>query len=539
MNNLSFRLIFLYILLLFIGCGNKQGVNETENGEEANGSNQTTPKYSGAPRLVKIDAVDTLNGKTKLSIQVEGKGIEIGSFYIRLDAGTAPEGEGFFQSSNGYWYLNGGTVDKPSPNIFDNSSLDEDRRKGFFAHTFDMRSWPDSLNGFLIGWHNRPDTGPYKTLSAQLVLVNGKPFSSEFISNVPDIQHNTIYMESGGYAAFPELFVLDGKYKIGTSFGVNYSRTHLDGKSVSHRLISNDGGKTWNKTNDGFIDLRWKKPSGVIEIPSAQGWVYADPSEYDKLVKEKKIVSYSADGRIAYLGGAHVRTSTDNGKTWQTKDLTIPENCSGLMNHHTSSSYIITSSGIQIRAIYGPRKEFASASPRKDEIYFIRSDDDGETWSVYPMFEEGVSGLEVSGFNETAIIEASNNTLIVLMRSVPEGYLWQSESTDEGLTWSKPIKTPMEGYPASIVKLSDDRLLTVYGRRKIPMGIRAAVSSDNGKSWDIERELIIRNDGLGSPGDIGYPVACQLPDGSIVTVYYITTDNINTYIASSIFKIPY
>ena len=71
------------------------------------------------------------------------------------------------------------------------------------------------------------------------------------------------------------------------------------------------------------------------------------------------------------------------------------------------------------------------------------------------------------------------------------------------------------------------------------MGIRATTSNDDGKKWDIEKELIIRNDGLGNPSDLGYPVMHELPNNSIVCVYYITTDNINTHIASSIFKIPY
>ena len=52
--------------------------------------NTETTDYSGPPRLVKVEAVDTLNSKTKFSIQVEGKGIENGSFFIRLDEGSPP-----------------------------------------------------------------------------------------------------------------------------------------------------------------------------------------------------------------------------------------------------------------------------------------------------------------------------------------------------------------------------------------------------------------------------------------------------------------
>lgn len=497
-----------------------------------------TSDYSGPPRLIKVEAIDTLNGKTKFLIQVEGKDIEYGSFFIRLDEGNPPDTEEFYQSENGYWYINGGSKDRPTPNIYDNGHVDEDSRKGFFSHTFDTTNWPDSLYGFICGWHNRPQPGAYISLVGNIFLKDGKPYTFEEQSNVPNIEHVVIYSESGGYASFPELFVLDGEYKIGTSFAVNYSRSHLDGKNKSHRLISNDGGKTWKETSESLIDIRWKTSSGKLVIPAAQGWIFADPSKYDELIQDQRIVMSSADGQIAYLGAAYVRTSNDNGTTWQSKTISIPDDCSGLMNHHTSSSYIITSNGIQIRAVYGRRKKYFSDS-RKDELYFIRSEDDGQNWLVYPMFENGVNNLEVSGFNETAILETNSGSLIVLMRSVPEGNLWQSESNDGGLTWSTPIKTPMQGYPASLLKLKDNRLLAIYGRRRIPMGIRATVSDDDGKSWDIERELIIRNDGLGNPSDLGYPVMYELPNKSIVCVYYITTDNINTHIACSIFKIPY
>lgn len=500
--------------------------------------NTETTDYSGPPRLVKVEAVDTLNSKTKFSIQVEGKDIEYGSFFIRLDEGNPPNTLDFFKSENGYWYFNGGSNDRPTPNIYDNSHVDEDGRKGFFSHTFSMTNWPDSLYSFICGWHNRPQPGAYMSLVGHIILKNGKPYSYEKQSNVPDIKHIVVYSESGGYASFPELFVLDGEYKIGTSFGVNYSRSHLDGKNKSHRLISNDGGKTWKETSESLIDIRWKTSSGKLEIPAAQGWIFTDPAKYDELIEDQRIVMSSADGQIAYLGAAYVRTSSDNGKTWQSKTISIPDDCSGLMNHHTSSSYITTTSGAMIRAVYGRRKKYFNDS-RKDEIYFIRSDDNGQNWVVYPMFESGVKNLEVSGFNETAILETSSGSLIVLMRSVPEGNLWQSESNDGGLTWSTPIKTPMQGYPASLLRLHDDRLLAIYGRRRIPMGIRATISNDDGEKWDIEKELIIRNDGLGNPSDLGYPVMHELPNNSIVCVYYITTDNINTHIASSIFKIPY
>jgi hypothetical protein len=45
------------------------------------------------------------------------------------------------------------------------------------------------------------------------------------------------------------------------------------------------------------------------------------------------------------------------------------------------------------------------------------------------------------------------------------------------------------------------------------------VSRDQGDTWDIEREIVMRDDG--GSRDLGYPSSTQLADGRVVTVYYI------------------
>ena len=66
------------------------------------------------------------------------------------------------------------------------------------------------------------------------------------------------------------------------------------------------------------------------------------------------------------------------------------------------------------------------------------------------------------------------------------------------------------------------------------MGIRLVLSEDNGKSWDVDNTIIMRDDaGFASPmwpdypdhsagSDVGYPVTVQFDDGSLFTCYWIT-----------------
>ena len=44
------------------------------------------------------------------------------------------------------------------------------------------------------------------------------------------------------------------------------------------------------------------------------------------------------------------------------------------------------------------------------------------------------------------------------------------------------------------------------------------MSEDEGRTWDMENEVVLRDDGFGR--DVGYPSSEQLDDGSILTVYY-------------------
>jgi hypothetical protein len=80
----------------------------------------------------------------------------------------------------------------------------------------------------------------------------------------------------------------------------------------------------------------------------------------------------------------------------------------------------------------------------------------------------------------------------------------------------------MIGHPADLIQLADGRILCTYGtrpgRHADPGGIRATFSSDNGETWQIDKEVQIRRDFLNL--DIGYPESLQLADGRILTVYY-------------------
>ena len=111
------------------------------------------------------------------------------------------------------------------------------------------------------------------------------------------------------------------------------------------------------------------------------------------------------------------------------------------------------------------------------------------------------------------------------------GAIYQCESTDGGRTWRSPTKLPLWGYPQSLLVLGDRDVLSVYGYRRPPMGIRAALSRDGGATWNPSGELVVRDDGRHH--DLGYPAAAQLDDGRVFVAYYINTGGPYSHIAGS------
>lgn len=101
--------------------------------------------------------------------------------------------------------------------------------------------------------------------------------------------------------------------------------------------------------------------------------------------------------------------------------------------------------------------------------------------------------------------------------------LYQSESSDGGKTWSEPIQILEDrgGAPSHLLKHSSGVLIATYGYRSLPYGIKVMFSYDSGKSW-CEGKYLYSND---ISGDLGYPSTVELPDGSLLTVFYAKLDH--------------
>ncbi|MDD4870389.1 MAG: sialidase family protein [Kiritimatiellae bacterium] len=148
-----------------------------------------------------------------------------------------------------------------------------------------------------------------------------------------------------------------------------------------------------------------------------------------------------------------------------------------------------------------------------------QSSDDGRTWSVIATIEKPQGST--TRMCEPHLVELASGKLLAMFRYEPKDrskcFLMQSESSDGGKTWSLVHSSGIWGYPPHLIQLRNGWVLVVYGYRREPFGERACISRDEGRTWDLENQVML----AGAPGpDLGYPTSAQLEDGSILTVYY-------------------
>ena len=298
-------------------------------------------------------------------------------------------------------------------------------------------------------------------------------------------------------------------------------RTHVDPSSRIILIRSTDKGDTWDpatksvvvegegqaindpairRLSDGTLIVTyfvWRL-GGNDEVPADDPWVR------------------SLDGiHYAWMAGTYTVRSTNGGVSWEEPvRVAAPTGDSTAV----SDPVIELPGGELLIPLYVNYHKGAS------QVIVMRSTDQGRSW-VDPS-TVAVDPFGYMSFVEPSLLYLPSGNLICMHRVHREHeqeygyYLYQSESADLGRTWGPVRKTSMWGHPPHLLRLQSGNLLCVYGYRRKPYGIRACLSLDQGKTWDIRNELVLRDDGL--DGDVGYPTSVQLEDGRIFTVWYMT-----------------
>lgn len=157
------------------------------------------------------------------------------------------------------------------------------------------------------------------------------------------------------------------------------------------------------------------------------------------------------------------------------------------------------------------------ADEAQGELALLESGD-GIEWTEKGKIAFPHNGLR---FCECHGIQLPDGKIIVLVRAQGPGKfeIWQSESYDEGASFT-PLRLVIgDGAPPHIIRHNSGALICSYANRTLPhAGPRAAISFNGGESW--ENGIVLRSDAAGE--DIGYTSSVELRDGRILTVFYFT-----------------
>lgn len=135
-----------------------------------------------------------------------------------------------------------------------------------------------------------------------------------------------------------------------------------------------------------------------------------------------------------------LKRSCDGGVTWSDLELLLEEK--GVLGknqplHIEPSTWIIP-----------------AEYERTWEITFLRSEDDGRTWQLVDLPSSGAR------LHQPTVVQLSDGQLLAYMRSW-EGYIYETRSFDQGVTWTEARPTPLPNNNSGIdmVRLRDGRLV--------------------------------------------------------------------------------
>jgi len=357
------------------------------------------------------------------------------------------------------------------------------------------------------------------------------------------MKHTIIFKSKNRYSSFPLLKKLSDRILIG--FFSAPIPDHM-GLFWWNIFESFDQGETWRYTQKGESPYDWNL------LPAKSPREISDRfiCEHDglKIFTGSYGFAFEKDRRISKSTSLFHKSFSDNLKTYQ-KIYEIP----GIDIILTFPRSLQINDSKHENLILIPAYALLSGS-NLSRCFVWRSSNGGKDFHLWNMFPDGVDG------NEMAFINTKNG-ILAHIRSDKHPYLMESQSNDLGKTWTYPVNISHRfnnkiksiiGGPPHLLRLRDNRILCSYGYRFTPMGIRAIISTDEGKTWSAP--IILREDGgyssslykrrlknkfkLPSAGnDIGYPVSIQIDDGSILTAYYITCKDQITHIATTKWKI--
>lgn len=287
-----------------------------------------------------------------------------------------------------------------------------------------------------------------------------------------------------------------------------------------HLARTTDGGQTWEHWDpEGFVgdcepgDLR-PVPEEGIDLSHPDLAIICD-SDFD--IRPRKVRGFWV--------------SYDRGSTWSGPypfaGLALPEGWPESMITSRTDYQVIDDGTI---VFFMTVKSGINRWHNQDAAFTLVSTDRGKTFRFGGWIATDLPGHRERFACPSSARIGKDRWVVALRRAT-----WQADpernrldlygSDDGGRSWSFRSRitdtNPGNGNPPALLRLSDRTLACAYGRRHGGSSINIRYSRDDGATWSPD--YAIRGD-AGNPQDLGYPRLFQRTDGTLVVVYYWTSE---------------
>ena len=217
----------------------------------------------------------------------------------------------------------------------------------------------------------------------------------------------------------------------------------------------------------------WQKPVKVADRAGAPHW--------------NPVLFRSPDGRIYlfYKIGKNISewqtwflVSADNGLSWSAPQELVPGDRGG--RGPVKNKPILTSSGAWLSP--------ASREGDNWDCFVDISTDGGRSWRASELVPINHTTFLGRGVIQPTLWESQPGNIHMLMRSTG-GFIYRSDSTDGGLTWSAayPTTLPNNNSGIDLARLANGDLILAHNPISANWGARTplvlSISRDNGLSW--------------------------------------------------------
>ncbi len=234
--------------------------------------------------------------------------------------------------------------------------------------------------------------------------------------------------------------------------------------------------------------------------------------------------------------------SDDLGKTWQAAPMELEPFKSA--DFRAGTQIFETEKGTLVSSFHGQLGE-EELLQGMVSVGLIRSHDQGESWGDANPIVRAQPGSGLS-YSETEIVPLADGRWLCMMRlddfNMNGGWLCRSYSSDEGRSWSYPVRTRFRGGEPGAGRLPDGGIISVQtgpgwvlelvftaankighrwqgpAERGEPGGLLYEVSYDGGLTWGYWAPLYVTH--RGSSEHTGTPYIIALDDNSVLAVYH-------------------